>query len=422
MTAELAAYEAALKRLYKNELPEVGHSPPVTWSLLKKTTGFVGEDKSLPLKFARSQPSHTFTTAQTRARASGYARFLLTRGRDYHVVQMDGEALEAARDEGAVRNYLQEETRSGMDRMAHRMNRNLFRNYGMAQARIQSGGGTTTITVTDANDLLGLDVGDFITSSTDDGTGGAGVAGTTAQIASINREAGTITKTGAAWKAGGGFADNSYLFLDGDYGLGFYGAAAWFPSTAPTSGDSFFGRDRSTDPERLAGQRYTAATSDGDLPGFLKRALTRYSVAGGTGNTLIINPILWNYLDQQLGNKVRYGQMLGQSSKGPLVGHAGFTSIKIVGQHRETEVLADRDCPLNDGYIFDLDHFWWEGLGEAPRYLGYDGKGGVSDNAAWLRISNEDAIEGRIGARGQFASNAPGRCARLSIPASASIY
>ena len=168
MTAALAAYEAALKTLYMNQLPEVGHSPPVTWSLLKKTTGFKGEDKKIPLKYGRSQPSHTFTTSQTRARASAYARFLLTRRNDYHTVQMDGEALEAARDEGAVRDYLKEETKSAMDRMAHRMNRQIFRNYGKAQARIQSGGGTTTITVTDPADLLGLDVGDFITSSTDD--------------------------------------------------------------------------------------------------------------------------------------------------------------------------------------------------------------------------------------------------------------
>lgn len=419
MTASLAAYEAALKTLYMDSLPEVGHKPPVTWSLLKKTTGFRGEDKKIPLQFGRSQSSHTFTTAQTVAGASSYGRFLLTRGKDYHVVQMDGEALEAARDEGAVRSYLQSETRSAMARQAHRLNRNIFRNYGMAVARIQSGGGTTTITVTNPRDLLGFDVGDIITSSTDDGTGGAGVAGTAQAITAIDRAAGTITGA-ATWNAGGGFANNSYLFGSGDYGLGFYGLASWLPATAPTSGDSFFGRDRSTDPERLAGQRFTATVTDGTIEAFLKRAATEYGQAGGTGSICIVNGGVWNKLDQQLGSKVRYNRVQGQNSAGPIA-ELGFRSITIVGDSQDIEVVSDRDCPITDGYFLDLEHFWWEGLGEAPRYLSYDGMGGVGNEGAWLRISNEDSIEGRIGCRGQFASNAPGKLARLNIPA-ATVY
>ena len=410
MTAALADVDALLKTLYQDDVPEVGHKDPHTWSILPKKKGFLGRNVSVSTQYGRTPgTSHTFTTAQSRAGASNFIEFLVTRGTDYAVVQLDGETLEAARDYGAKVDYLARESKSAMDRMKHRMNRNIFRNHGMAAGRIASGGATQTITLTDALDTIFLNVGDQLVTSNTDGTSGSVDANATA-ISAIDRVNGTLTTAAASWDASGGFSDDDYIFLPGDFGLGYRGLASWFPTTAPTSGDSFFGVDRSVDPERLAGYRVVAAVADGNLETFLKRACVELGLQGGMPDVCVVNPIHWNQLDDHLGAKVRYGKVPAQGADGKIA-TIGFRSIEIYADTGMVNVISDRDCPRNDGYLLDFDHCCWQGLGEAPRYLTY---GGVR-NGAWLRIGNEDAMEGRIGARGNFWSDAPGKNARLTL-------
>lgn len=419
MTTTLSDIDEILKTLYEDSVPDLGIKKYRTWQILPKKTNFTGKNKSVSLQYARSKGiSHTFSTARTRAAASRFVEFLVTRGQDYGVIQIDGETLDAARDAGSKIDYLKRESENMFKRMAHRFNRNLFRNHGMAIARIVSGGGTTTITVTDPMDLLWLEVGDTIVTSDTDGTSGS-VDNNPTTITAIDRTAGTLTAA-AAWNGGGGFSDNDYIFMQGDFGLGFRGLASWLPSTAPTSGDSFFGVDRSTDPLRLAGQRHVAVAGDGTLANFLGRALTEHTVQGGEGSVIVINSVHWRQLEQQLSSKVRYGVVPIQTSKGAMRDEAGalvgFKSIKIVGDSEEADVIAEPDLPRYDGYILDLESVCWDGLGEAPKYLDYRGYGGGGEQG-WLRIGDEDAIEGRVGGRGQFWCDAPGKNSRLTFAA-----
>lgn len=413
-TATIDDFEAALKTLYQNKVAEVGHQPPKLWAMLRKDTNFRGEDNKIPLQFGRTQGSHTFATAQSRSRASAYEKFLVKRGKHYHIIRITEEGVLAGQGDGAVVPYLQRETRSGQARSRHYLNRNIFRNNGGQEFQIESGAGTPTMTVTDRTQLIGLDINDFITSSTDDGSPvpGAGVIGTATQISAIDRTLGTVTRAGGNWSANG-FADNHFTFLDGNYGLGYFGLKSWFPRTAPAAGDPlFFGMDRSKDPLRLAGQRFVAEAADGTIEKFLKRACSDYGVQGGTGKLCVMSPRLRNQLEVQLGARVRYGRLAAYTSKGP---HAtmGFESIMLTGDYFDMNVIGDRDCPYNDAYFLDLDTFWWKGLGEAPRYLTYEGMGG---NGGWLRIGDEDGLEGRLGSKGQFVCDAPACNANLFIP------
>lgn len=409
-TISLADIDQILKTLYKDKVPEVGHKPPVLWSMLRKNTSFKGRNTSISTQYSRTKGrSRQFGAARANSGNSDFVEFLVTRAQDYAVIQIQTETLEAARDAGAKLNYLRRESRSGMDKLKHNANRAAYRNTGGALSRILAvggGGGTATITVQEPTDLVFLDVGDTLTGSPDDGTTGTDGTNPTV-VTAIDRVAGTIT-TSATWDAVD-FADDNYIFVEGDFGLAFAGLAAWVPEVAPVVGSSFFNVDRGVDPLRLGGMRIVAEPGDGTIEAFLKRAITEHGIQGGMADVAMVNPIVWDLLSEELGNKVRYAKQPARTSAGEDKAFAGFEGIVISADSRQVKVIADRDCPKDTSYLLDLDHFWWEGLGETPRYIEHGNFSG------WLQMDDEDAMEGRMVCRGNFVSDAPGKLATLDM-------
>lgn len=406
----VANIDEILKVLYKDKVPEVGHKPPVLWSILRKETSFKGRNTSISTQYSRTKGrSRQFSSARANSGNSDFVEFLVTRSQDYAVIQIQTETLEAAVDPGAKLNYLKRESRSGMDKLKHNANRAAYRNTGGALARIiaaSGGGGTDTITVQEPTDLVFLDVGDTLTGEVTDGT--SGVDGTNPTVVtSINRVAGTITTSGT-WDASD-FDDNNFIFVEGDFGLAFAGLASWVPEVAPLVGESFFNVDRGTDDLRLGGQRIVSTSGDGTIEAFLKRAITEHGIQGGMADVCMVNPVVWDLLSEELGNKVRYEKQPAMTSAGADKAYAGFRGIVICADSREVKVISDRDCPKPIGYLLDLDHFWWRGLGETPRYIEHGNFGG------WLQMDDEDAMEGRMVCRGNFCSDAPGKLATLNM-------
>lgn len=414
MTSLLTDIDEILKTLYEDEVPEVGFEDNVLWAITPKYTGFKGRDKSIPLRFGRSPGvSHLFATARTNAGSSPYAEWRLTRRKSYGVVQFDGEAFEAADGEGAQVKYVDDEVKAMQANMTHRLNRDLYGNGGGAFGRLLAagaGGGSTTITVQDPLSLIAVERNMFIVSSNTDGTSGSPDANPT-RIGGLDRVAGTLTTVSGNWNAVAGFSDNDYLFVAGDFGIAMSGLGAWLPSSNP-SATTFFGQDRTEDLLRLSGQRITAVASDGTLANFLDRAATECYLQGHGSRTMkfVTNPRHVSQLRRELGSQVEYTRTPAMTQNGP---HAeiGFRSIGLSTANVDVDVLGDRDCPLNVGYLLDMSSIGFHALGVAgPHMLTYGG-------GEYLRMSDEDSIEGRMGWRGNFCVGRPGHNAYCNLTA-----
>ena len=86
----------------------------------------------------------------------------------------------------------------------------------------------------------------------------------------------------------------------------------------------------------------------------------------------------------------------------------GFSSISIATPTGMVDVYADHNCPINVGYLLQLDTWKLKSLGPAPRLLDFDGLKGI-------RQSNEDGVEYRWGYYGNLLCTAPGYNCRVAL-------
>src|SRR5262249_2481726 len=122
---------------------------------------------------------------------------------------------------------------------------------------------STTLQVRSRTDIIGLfNKGVQLEFAADNGTGTSPVGRRGSPdrltVQSGNRDAGTAV-TSAALNTVSSITADDYIFRRGDYGAAVTGLPGWCPPTAPTTGDSFFGLDRTVDPVRLSGTRVTGS-------------------------------------------------------------------------------------------------------------------------------------------------------------------
>jgi hypothetical protein len=217
-------------------------------------------------------------------------------------------------------------------------------------------------------------------------------------VIAINKSAGTVTVSATSGGSAGtpvGWVNNDFLLVQGDNNLKVKGLQAWLPFTAPTSGDNFFGVDRSVDPVALAGVRYDG--SQQTIEEGLQDGLKEVSLYGdGSTDIVIMNPDSMTNLIKSLGSKVVYVDLQANAQ-------IGFKGVMIEGPRGPVKVLADRNCPALFAYALQLDTWELGSVGDAPMILTYDKEG-----LQMLRVSNADAAELRVGYYAQLHCNAPG--------------
>ena len=374
---------------------------------LPKATNFVGDSLYLAVRYGDGQGrSVSFLAAQAAASAPKYARFNLTRSKNYQVYQIDGEAIEAARaDEGALVRTLDDEIRGSLNNITKDLAVNLFRgrsgNIGAISARTAANPGS--ITLSNIADVTSFEVGMVLVASATL-TGANRATPATATITAVNRETGVLTTTTLA---GTDWAVSDFLFASGDNanasgsGNKALGLADWLPTTAPTSGDSFLGQDRSFDAVRLAGLRMDIS-SDVPEEGMLRVAM-ELDRQGARPKDFIVNHTDYQSVLNSLGTKA--------VTKYEGVGNIGFQTIQLNGPKGPISVYLDQDCPAGRGYCLDMRTWKFYSLGDAPRILDLDGLN-------MLRLASSDAYEGRIGYYGNLGCTAPGFNATVTMPSS----
>jgi hypothetical protein len=403
MTATTTSLSAVLKTLYpQSAIKELCYDNNPLLGLVKKKTDFGGKNGTVSLRYAaQGGRSSVFATAQTNRSPNLYEDFIITRAKDYAVGGIDTEALRAAKgNKNALIEGLEAEMKGLTYSITRSLCASLYGNGGGAVGQIASGSASTTITLTNPADVVWFEVGDVIEASDDDGTTGSLHAGSN-EITAVDRDAGTLTAAVQWDTAITGLGANDYLFHAGDFGAKLTGLAGWLPASAPTSGDSFFGVDRSADTVRLAGIRFNGA--GGPIEEVLQGAMARAFREGARVDTVLMNPVDMNSLTISLGSRTQY--IRATSGDMPEV---GYEAAKIVAPSGSAKVIADPNCPQGTAYGLQMDTWTLWSLGDCPGFLDDDGN-------KMLRDSDADSLQVRLGYYANLYCDAPGFNVRITL-------
>lgn len=376
---------------------------------ITKDEAFTGEDIKLVVRTRDGQGrAVTLANAQTRASAPSHSRFALTRSKNYQVFRIEGEAIEASRnDAGALVRALDDEIKGSINNITKDLAVNLFRGRSGNIGAIGSvaGGPPATITLSNAADVTSFEVGMILVASATS-TGANRATPATATITGVNRSTGVLTFANGTF-AGTNWVANDYLSVSGDNANGSgsgnkaMGLADWLPVTDPSGGESFLGVDRSVDRVRLAGLPL-------DISAFVPEEGALYAVMeldrnGARPRDFVVNHTDYQSVLNSLGTKA--------VTKYEGTGQVGFQTIQIMGPKGPVSMYLDQDCPAGTGYCLDMRFWKLYSLGPAPKMLELDG-------LPMLRLSDDDAYEGRIGYYANLGTTAPGFNAVVTMPSS----
>lgn len=404
---DLSSMNAALKELYSGQVVEnlVYNDNPLL-AMVPKSTDFGGKYKPIPIITGVSQGrSSTFSFAQGNQSPVQIQSFLLTRAADYSLATIDNQTMMASKTdkmaflEGA-KLMIDGAIRSSTNSLTSALFRSGTGSIGQISGSVSSG----VITLSDPTSVVQFEVNMVLQANATDG--GASPRAALGYVVAVNRGLGTVTvsSTALGGSAGSpsGWGNGDYLLVQGDNNLKITGLAGWLPASAPSSGDNFFGVDRSVDVTRLGGIRYTGTSQS--IEEALIDASSLVAREGGKPKFCVTNFASYAALEKALGAKIQY-----VTEEGPA--KIAFRGILLNGANTQIEVFPDRSCPQTTAYLLQLDSWKLECLGDAPQILRY------GDGLEMLRVYNADAGEVRVGYYANLRSNAPGWNAYVSLSA-----
>lgn len=395
-TFDMTAANAALKELYDDQKVQnlVYRNNPFL-AMVPKFTEFGGKYMPLPLVFNTSQGrSATFSNAQNNQTAAEVVSFAMTRAADYSIAQIDNQTMLASKtDKMAFINGAQLVIDSAIRALTNSIATGLFRKGtgSIAQLGSISSG---VITLKNAGDVVNFERNMVLqANATDGGTPRAALG----WVVAVDRTAGTVTVSASAFGGAAGspsgWAADDYLLVQGDNNAKVKGLLGWLPTTAPVSGDNWFGVDRSVDPVRLAGVRYDGSAQN------IEEALIDGSLLvareGGEPDVCIMPFASYSALEKSLGAKAQYVTMQGPAE-------IAFPGILINGANGQIKVFPDRSCPAKTAFLLQMDTWKLYSLGDAPHIARY------ADGLEMLRVSTADAAEVRVVSYAQLGCVAPG--------------
>ena len=398
---DLTSLNPVLKELYDDQkvLNEVYKTNP-TLAMMPKMTEAGGKYYPQPVQIGVSQGrSSTFSTAQTNQTSDVFREFLVTLASDYSLATLDNKTLLSARtDKQAFINAAKVQVDGAIRSIKNSLGSALFRSGSGSIGQISSIT-TGVIVLASALDVVQFEIGMVIQANATDGGVPRAALG---YVISVDRSAGTVTVSASLGGSAGSpasWAASDYLLVQGDNNAKISGLAGWLPFAAPSSGDSWYGVDRSIDTVRLAGNRKDA--SNQSIEEGLQDFLTQIAINDGAPDYFITNPNSYVALQKALGSKAQIVELAAEMGK-DYRAVVGFKALEIQMSGMTVKVLQDRNCPAQLGYALQMDTWKLISLGDAPQILTYGAEG-----LEVLRVSNADAAELRVGYYANLVCNAP---------------
>lgn len=404
MVATATTHDAILKVLVPESklVRKIEEADPFI-GLVKKRTDFGGKYIQVPCRSVNNQAaSATFATGQALTSGASNVEFDVTRVKYYAFAFLDNELIEAAKvKKAAFVDAVTDETDSTMETLQGILGAQVYGNGGGALGQISTVA-TTRITLTDPRDIVNFHVGMTLQVASTDGTSGSVETGShvISAIDPVNGylDAATNWSTGIAT-----IAANQYLFRAGDFGAAMAGMGGWCPASAPTSGDDWFGVDRSSNPERLAGMRITStATSVEDaIQDALGEAQARKV---GKMTHGFMNARRWHELAKEMGSRVVRDDSVESKQAG-----IGYEALVVVGPQGVIRLLPSIYCPYDTAFFTSPEDWTLHGLGTVPSLFKYA-------HGHYLNpVYNADQHEMRFGWKGNLWTPYPHRIVRLTF-------
>lgn len=377
-------------------------------AMIEKNEEFSGSSVVVPLIQVNPQgiAGDARATAQTNATNLTGKQFSLTNGRYFGSVDIGDEVLMAARNNNgaALQNKIAE-----MDGLYEQMSASLAiylaGNGGCALGR-RASASTNVITLTDQADCSNFEVGMTVVASSADGSGASDALRTgSTTVASVEKSSGTVTLTSAAGITS--FADNDYLFRQGDFAGNttsaiLKGVAAYIYSS--DSAPALYGMTRTSDPQRLAGCRVPSSVLTGkgneERIQLLGAYMTgTYRVPGP--DVLIMNPLDWQNIAIALSS---YGirDMKDDSTR------FGFRVLEWTVGGKAVKLYADPYFPRGTAFALRMRHWRLWSMGKLLHPIEADG-------VTILRKATTDDYEYRLKSYPVLECNAPGFNGRVTL-------
>jgi hypothetical protein len=410
---------AALKELYTGDdfMKDLVYKKNPLLALIPKDespSGMAGKYIPVPLIYGTPQGrSATFTSAQSNQTAPALASFFVYRVSNYQLATITNELLEATKDNaGAFIDEAKLVMDTAFRNISNDLAHDLFGNGTGSRGSIASIS-TGVITLTNANDIVNFEVGMALVSFSVSGqTATQSTSAASGYVIAVNRSGGTLTVSASAGGAAGNPTSWSTSFpllaVEGDVNfasggltvangsaLKVSGLAAWIPTTAPASNDSFWGINRSADVTRLGGVRFDGSSES--IEEALIDGSSLVAREGGMPDMCFVSFASYAALEKSLGAKVQYVTVKHEEAD------IAFAGITVNAPYGPITVIPDRSCPSQTAYLLQMDTWKLRSLGKAPHILTYGMEG-----LEGLRVGNADALEIRIGYYGNLVCNAPG--------------
>lgn len=411
---------AALKELYTGDdyMKDLVYKKNPLLALIPKDespAGFAGKYIPVPTIFGTPQGrSATFTNAQNNQTQPYLASFFVYRVSNYQIASITNELLEATKDSaGAFIDEAKLVMDTSFRNISNDLALDLYQDGSGKRGQISSIS-TGVITLVESSSVVNFEVGMALVSA--DASGNQSTGNAVGYVIAVNRYSGTVTVSASVGGAAGNPSNWSTTFLNlyvqGDFvsgalstgsALKVSGLAAWFPSTAPASNDSFWGVNRSQD-SRLYGV-IAQNTSNETIEEALIDGSALVAREGGQPDMCFMNFASYAALEKSLGAKVQYVDVKHEEAD------IAFAGIRIHAPYGPITVIPDRNCPPRTAYLLSMETIKFRSLGRAPHILTYGLEG-----LEGLRVGNADALEIRIGYYGNLVCSAP--CWNAVVPLS----
>ncbi len=413
MGLDLTTFDPMLKDHYApGKVVNAAYQSNKAWGVLKKNgrpRKAGGRKWVAPIQFALpGGGSSTFATAMAATNNnSEYEAWEVTRTKHYRKASVDNETIEATAD-GDVDAFEPafDEFDKAIEAEANWLNFRFFRSKGGAAGKLANSAVNVTVaTLSDRADVWGFRKGDVIKAASTDGTSGALEAGSVT-VASVQRQAGTVTMTGNLNAGIGTITTTMWLFQDGDFGLAPAGLADWVPSSAP-SATAFFGVDRTVEPEYLGGLRVDG-TDGRPVHEVVIDMVVAGDEMGADVDMVMCHTSVIGTIAKQLEGKATIVQAAGY--EGQKMAKVGYKAFEITVGDRTVTLMSDRCCPTKRMWALSLDTITFFSAGPAPNFL--QRRAGSIIKVA----ESSDGYEARVGEYCNFVVSVPGHNVNAQLP------
>lgn len=418
----LTNFDAVLKQHYTDaRVRNMVYQREPFLAVLPKMESYGGRNLPIPIQYEVTMGrAATFSTARDNKRPSKFEDFLITTVKDYSLASIQNKALKEA--QGNINTFLNAATsevnsaiRSATRSLAWSLPRSGTGSIGQIGSITEdenldgtSNAGTTVITLKNTADITSFGVGQRLgVSDTDGGALRDDASDNIAEVDAVDRSDGRIhVTTNVVDDFTDSWAADDYLHVEGDAADGgtnlkVSGLAAWLPSSTPSSGESFFGVDRSVD-SRLYG---TYQDNSGKS---IREGLIDLSVEvareGGMPDVVVMNHEPYGRLLKELEGERTFASLKAAGAD------ISFKTLTLNTPGGDVKILPDHNFPTTDAYMLQLDTWKLYSTGPAPQIFTY------TDGHRMVRESDDDAVELRVGYYAQVGCNGPGFNGRMKLP------